>query len=338
MRPLLHPRLTNKPFDDPGLFITFPFEKRAILFDLGEIYSLASKDVLKTSHVFVTHTHMDHFAGFDRLLRLFLGREKNLYIYGPEGFLSNLEGKLAGYSWNLVEQYKTGLTLHATEVHPDHLITRRYLCTSRFVPEKDDAIQPYAGILLEEPGLSVLARIFDHKMPCLGFAIKEKFHVNILKNRLDDLGLETGPWLKKFKQALYSRYDPDTEFEVQAGQAGLQKRVFGLKDLADRIAVITSGQKIAYIADVAYSRSNVAGIVELAKDADHLFIEAVFLEKHQELAKRKHHLTAGQAGALAALARVKRFTIFHFSPRYHGLEHLLQKEAQEAYEKPDSPW
>ena len=98
MRPSFLPRLVNRPFDDPGLFIPFLFEKRAILFDLGDIYSLSAKEILKTSHVFITHTHMDHFFGFDRLLRLFLGRDQHLFLYGPEGFLKNVEGKLAAYS------------------------------------------------------------------------------------------------------------------------------------------------------------------------------------------------------------------------------------------------
>jgi ribonuclease Z len=89
MRPRFHPRLINGPFDDPGLFIPFLYENRAILFDLGDINTLSARDILKVSHVFITHTHMDHFIGFDRLLRLFLGREKKLYLYGPQGFLKN---------------------------------------------------------------------------------------------------------------------------------------------------------------------------------------------------------------------------------------------------------
>ena len=87
------------------MLIPFLFEKRALIFDLGDIHSLSTRDILKISHIFITHTHMDHFVGFDRVLRLFLGREKNLYMYGPEGFIKNVEGKLAGYSWNLVGNF-----------------------------------------------------------------------------------------------------------------------------------------------------------------------------------------------------------------------------------------
>ena len=92
MHPTIHPMLINDPFGDPGLFISFLFDKRAIMFDLGENHSLSSKYILKVTHIFITHTHIDHFIGFDRLLRLFIGREKNLYLFGPEGFINNIEG------------------------------------------------------------------------------------------------------------------------------------------------------------------------------------------------------------------------------------------------------
>jgi ribonuclease Z len=103
-------------------------------------------------------------------------------------------------------------------------------------------------------------------------------------------------------------------------------------ELAKQIALITPGQIVAYIADVAYSKSNVEKIVKLAQDADHLFIEAAFLEEDRDIAGEKDHLTAWQAGRIAGMARVKQFTPFHFSPRYTGREHLLEKEARQAYD------
>jgi ribonuclease Z len=82
---------------------------------------------------------------------------------------------------------------------------------------------------------------------------------------------------------------------------------------------------------VAYSRSNPEKIVAFARDSDHLFIEAAFLEKHRDIAAEKGHLTAWQAGTLAAKAGVKQLTPFHFSPRYTGEAHLLYQEAMDAY-------
>ncbi len=333
MRSLFHPRLINSPFEDPGLFIPFFFEKRAVIFDLGDIYSLSAKDLLKISHVFISHTHMDHFVGFDRLLRLFLGREKKLYMYGPKGFLKNVEGKLAGYSWNLVENFNNRFTLYITEVHAKQLITRQYRCKNRFTASKSAIKQPFNGILFKEPALTFSSVVLNHKIPCLGFTIKERFHVNIIKERLIDLGLEIGPWLREFKQALFNHQDPDSKFDVKLGQENIRKKGFILGDLTNRIAIITPGQKITYITDMLYCKPNIEKAVEFAKDADHLFIEAAFLEKDKDIAEKKFHLTARNAGTIAGMAGVKQFTLFHFSPRYSGMEDLLQEEALAAYKR-----
>lgn len=331
MRPSFLPRLVNEPFDDPGLYIPFLYEKRAVIFDLGDVFSLSARDILKISHVFITHTHMDHFIGFDRLLRLILGRDKDIYIYGPENFIKNIEGKLGGYSWNLVKNYTNLLVLHVIEVHDNHLVKKDYICQNGFIPASKTAKQSFNGLLLEEPSFSVFTRILDHSIPCLGFTLKERFHVNIMKDAVADLGLEVGPWLVEFKQALFDNQNPDSDFEVSCGQ-NRHKKKFVLGDLAKQIALITPGQKISYIADVGYNESNIQKIVELVKNSDHLFIEASFLEIDKDVAEIKCHLTARQAGLIAGKAKVKQLIPFHFSPRYQGQGHLLEQEAMEAYE------
>jgi ribonuclease Z len=331
MRPRFHPRLINGPFDDPGLFIPFLFENRAILFDAGDLTALSSRDILKTSHVFVSHTHMDHFIGFDRLLRLFLGREKNLYMYGPQGFLKNVEGKLAGYSWNLVNSYNYPLRLIVSEVRPDGLITRDYPCRDKFLPRQKPGSAPFSEELHAEDSFKVTCTVLEHRIACLAFCIHERFHVNINKEALQNLNLDTGPWLTTFKKALYSRTDPDSTFKVKI--AGTPKdRTFELGRLAEQIAIITPGQKIAYVTDAVYNDANIENITDFARNADHLFIEAAFLDKDRNMAMEKCHLTARQAGELAARANAEHFTIFHFSPRYLGQEDLLYQEASKAFE------
>jgi len=331
MPPYFHPRPVNGPFEDPCLFIPFLFEKRAILFDLGDLYSLSAKDILKISHVFVTHTHMDHFVGFDRLLRLLLGRDKQVYLYGPENFLKNVEGKLAGYSWNLVQNYINRFILVVSEIHPRHILTREYPCRTQFEQDGQTMVTPFEGMLLDEPSLSVSAVVLDHKIPCLGFSLEEKFHININKSKLESMGLPMGPWINDFKQALYQNKSPDLIFQVPMPAEEGAHRFFKLGDLATEIAIISPGQKVTYITDVIYSEENIKTIIRFAKDSDHLFIEAGFLDNHRDIAQKKFHLTARQAGSIARKAGVKALSVFHFSPRYVGQAHMIEKEAMEAF-------
>ena len=333
MRPSFHPKLINDPFLDPGLFIPFLFEKRALLFDLGDLHTLSSRDLLKVTHVFVTHTHMDHFVGFDMLLRIFLGREGEIHLFGPTDFLSHVEGKLAGYTWNLVSEYPTNFGLRVTEIQKERTLTKTYFCRDRFRSEEPPTVEPFSGILLKEPSFHVEGLFLDHRTPCLGLSLVENYYVNINKEALEKMGLPVGPWLTHFKKALYEKRDLQSDFMVTWEERGklIKEKGFVLGDLADKIGKISPGQRIAYITDIIGSPDNYEKVVELAKGADHLFIEAAFLDRDRETAHKKYHLTAKEAGELAKKARVKQFTLFHFSPRYNHQEAEIQREATEAF-------
>lgn len=336
MRPTFHPRLVNGPFEDPALFIPFFFEKRALLFDLGDLYQLPPRELLKITHAFVTHTHMDHFAGFDALLRIFLGRDKVLHLFGPPPFLRNVEGKLAGYTWNLVENYDDAFVLRATEVHPDHTLTQVYPCNKAFRPNQIPLKRNSDGTLLKESAFSVHAIHLDHKIPCLAFMLKERFHINIMKDRLKRLHIPVGPWLRQLKEALYEEYDPAESFHVVWEENGEKKEAgFRLGALAEQIARVSPGQKIVYIVDVIFTPENIEKMIDFARNADQLFIEAAFLDAEEDVARRKYHLTAKQAGIVARKAGVKHFTLCHFSPRYAHTASLLEKEARQAFTRPD---
>ncbi len=330
MRPTFYPSLINNACYDPCLFIYFRFENRAFAFDLGDIRALSAKNILKISHIFITHTHMDHFVGFDQFLRLALGRNKTVHLFGPSGFLENIEGKLAGYTWNLAANYQDSLTLQATEVRPARLTSQSYQCRHRFRPEKAPTVHPFTGILMQQAGLTVSAIHLEHATDCLGFRLDERFHVNIKKEGLSALGLNPGAWIKDFKNALLRQTPPETDFVTPTKNG---PKTYSLGELADKIALITPGQTLTYIADVSYNPENADKIIRFARGSDHLFIESHFRHQDRDIAHGKHHLTSTQAGNLAGRAGAKRLTTFHYSSRYTGQEHLLEKEARAAYQQ-----
>ena len=86
MRTTVDTRLVDPSGAEPGLLADLRDRRRALLFDLGPgIAQLAPRVLLRTSHAFVTHTHMDHFAGFDHWLALGLGRMPRLVLWGGRG-------------------------------------------------------------------------------------------------------------------------------------------------------------------------------------------------------------------------------------------------------------
>ena len=332
MKPLLHSFLINGPFDDPGLCIGIQWERRGILFDLGDISNLEPARLLKVSDVFVSHTHMDHFVGFDHLLRIVLNREKGLRIYGPPGIISNMEGKLGGYTWNLTQGYP--LCLQVTEVHTDSLIKAEFFAKDGF-RRRDAGSLPFSGTLLEEDMFTISCRHLDHKIPSLGFALKERFHINIHKDKLLTLNLPVGPWLRDFKEALWEGRSEDTPFSVEWEEGGQrQSRDFLLGELKDLIAIVTEGQKISYIVDAVYHQENEEKILSLTRDSDILYCEAAYLDQDRAIALERGHLTARQAGQLARKAGAKELIILHFSPRYKDDPQALYQEALLAFRGP----
>ena len=338
MKSAFLPRLINGPFGDPGLHVGLRWHGSALQFDLGSLDRFPAAEILKLKHVFISHTHLDHFIGFERLLRLFLARDAELALYGPPGIIRNVLGKLAGYTWNLVDGYPFVLDVH--EVHRDRIERVRLRATTAFTPEALPAL-PFDGLLHAEPSFSVRAAHLDHRIPCLGFAVIEETHLNVRKDELDRLGIPAGAWLNQLKQALREGRPDDSPFVAAWFESGhKQERTFQLAALRDQLIVTTAGQKLAYVVDTIFSKENAARIVELVHDADVFFCESLFLDGDRDQAAKRYHLTARQAGSLARWANAKRLQTFHFSPRYDGMAEQLYAEAQATFHgeiAPDVP-
>lgn len=311
MSGLVRARLVNGPSADPGVYLDFRFERRALLFDCGDLAALSPRELMRVSHAFVSHAHMDHVAGLDRLLRVCLHREEALCLVGPDGFADRVAHRLHGYTWNLlgahspdfrvvVHEFAGGRLARAAEFRARERFARREVAPPDLAP----------GTVLAEEDVRVAAAELDHGTPSLAFALIEPVRVIVRPEALLHLDLAPGPWLGAAKRMVRRGLPPDTPVSVAEG------RTLPLGELCAQVFRIGPGQKVAYVTDAADTPENASAIRALAEGADALFIEAVFLEADRAAAERTRHLTAGRAGALARAAGVARAVPFHHSARY----------------------
>jgi ribonuclease Z len=157
-------------------------------------------------------------------------------------------------------------------------------------------------------------------------------HVNVWKNRLVDLGLPTGPWLREAKRALLAGAGDDLPIDIRWHDhvgAHVQERPLG--ELRHVFAFVP-GRRLGYVTDLRYTEPNLRALAALLAGVDLLFIEAVFLDADADHAERKNHLTAAQAGRIARRLAARAVLPFHFSPRYEGRAREVRAEVLAAWQ------
>jgi ribonuclease Z len=322
---LVQSRRINGPFLDPGVFVDFRFIRRALLFDLPDLAALSPRELLRVSDVFVSHAHMDHFFGFDALLRVCLHRSRPLHMVGPHGFAEHVAAKLAGYTWNLLGERSVDFAIIVDEFDDGRIRRRaRFAARRAFVRTELEPPPLNAGLVLEEDDFTVAAEILDHGTACLAFALQERRQVNVWRDALDRLGLPVGPWLNEAKRAVRRGDADETQVRVDAAR---RVRLGELKQALH----VAPGQRIAYVVDAAPLEANIERAVRLAHRADRLYVEAPFAGADLELAARRGHLTAAHAGRIAREAGVREVIPFHFSARYLDRPEQIADEVQAAF-------
>jgi ribonuclease Z len=336
MNPSFSSYLINDVFGDPGVYVDIRWSKRALLFDLGHNDGLGPTRLLRAGEIFVSHTHMDHFIGFDAVLRVALGRGKTFRLFGPPGLIDNVQGKLRGYTWNLVDGYP--LTIEVQEFHTESVRQASFHAADAFrlserpVQPPASANHAHGFTVLKDPMFTVRAVALNHRIPSFAYSLEEQFHINVNKQKLHEAGLRVGAWLKDVKEHIWLGRPDDFRFTVALyDEHRREEREFVLGDIKERFLTISRGQKITYVVDARYDEENEAKIVSLAQGADIFYCESPYLDVDAEKARDRYHLTAKQAGLMARKAQVRDLVVFHFSPRYTGQGDALEREAMETF-------
>lgn len=302
-------------FGDPLLHVRLRNQKRSFLFDLGASSRLPARIAHQVEAVFLSHTHLDHIAGFIWFLRSRLGPFGPSRIFGPAGTIERLEHFLNAITWDRIDD--TGPLFVVTEIGDAELAQvqmqpgRKSMCLgSRPVDN---------GIILADDTLRVRAAICDHNIPSIAYALEFHQGISIRKDRLRLLNLPPGPWLGKLKQSIAQKASTAL-IDLPDGS----KRLAG--ELAAELTIITPGKKLVYIADMADNEENRRKVVHLAHDAHTVFCEAAFTSADQDKAMATQHLTTIAAAQIANTAGVKQLVPFHFSKRYEHRPHALYEE------------
>ncbi|NRQ34279.1 ribonuclease Z [Nonomuraea sp. NN258] len=103
------------------------------------------------------------------------------------------------------------------------------------------------------------------------------------------------------------------EYGIRGPEVGELQRTGSVRGITlDQCSLPRPGQSFAFVMDTRLCDS----VFELAAGVDMLVIETTFLSAESALATEYGHLTAFEAGRVAAEAGVRKLVITHFSERY----------------------
>lgn len=299
--------LPNGSAGDALVHLRWRESNRSFLFDAGDPRRLDPRHVLRIDQLFVSHCHVDHFVGFDALVRPRVCRAERMTVHGPDGFLDRVEARLRGYDWNLTEG--NHFVIDAREVREDRVLHARFDSGSAF--ERRDLPDTGAAEPWVTAGVAVESVALEHRIPCRGWAVRapDRLHVDV--DALARAGLTAGPWLAELKQRSAAG---DGSAAMRPGD-GPERTV---AELARELLVRQDGERVAYVTDTLFTDGVLERVCRLADGAALFACEAPFLEEDGHRARQSRHLTAGQAGTLAAAAGARRLLLFHVSDRYGG--------------------
>ena len=167
------------------------------------------------------------------------------------------------------------------------------------------------GTVLQAAAFDVQAQPLSHSVPALGYRLVEPDGRRMLPDKLAAFGV-TGP---------------------AVGQLQREGRLV----TGDRVVTVVQvseprrGQRFAFIMDTRLCD----GAFALADGADMVVCESTFADTEAALAREYGHLTAGQAGRIAAESRARLLVLTHFSQRYeHDDSQRLAAQAAAAFGGP----
>jgi ribonuclease Z len=271
-------------------------EGELFLFDCGEAAQIGMRRAglgwSRLAAIFISHLHGDHVTGLPGIMMSLqmIDREAPLMIVGPPG----VEGWIRCFRRSL----HTGFAYEVRVVETD---------------------QP--GMVLETPEYQVECAPLEHRLFCLGYALRER-------PRPGRFSVEAAAALGVPMGALFGRLQRGETIEVTDEQG--QTRTVRPEQV---LGPSRPGLAVAYCTDTRPC----AAAIELARGADLLIHEGTFDATLAEEAAAKGHSTVADAAQIAREAGARRLVITHISPRYADVS-PLKAQARAIFPETQIAW
>jgi len=240
-------------------------------------------------------------TGFKRLNRVLLTHGHLDHILGLGGLLSTL------MRWEVLDElevYGGRSTLERV-----HQLLYGVVLRGKQPRTKLHLREIKPGVIFETEDFNITAFSTTHRGPdCLGYRFEEKAHRPFLADKADELKIPFGPVRRDLVQG--------KSVTLEDGRRISPDEVLGS---------LIKGASLTITGDTGRTDN----LLEAVDGSDTLVIEATYVHKDVDMARKFGHLTARQAAELAKQAGVKRLILTHLSRRYR--ERDILNEAREVF-------
>ena len=312
--------------DDPILLVRIRPSGRLLMFDCGQVHHLAKRNFTHLDAIFISHGHMDHWMGIDSVIRHLIAANRTLDLFGPTGLADKMAHKLAGYDWNLVEDYWCSFRVH--EVSPAQITTYLFSGPSGFKRSLLETRPHDSSPIYETAHCLVYADSCSHGIESLIYRLDERPAFRIDAARLTELGLRPGSWLGEIKEYFFTRRPGNVRLTVPLDNGG-EKQIHEIDQLDELLKQIVSPQTISslgYISDIGFRAENIRTIAGFMAGVELLFCECTYLGEDKEKARVADHLCSEDVNQLLRMLRPAWFVPMHLSKTYRRRTDLLFRQ------------